>query len=100
MSWSPVPVQEPEPVTLGRGPTYKAVGPTFKNLVTEERHYSIKEIATLWNISEDLVRDTFAREKGVLKFERPATRMKRSYSLLRVPHSVLERVHRRITERR
>ena len=65
----------------------------------EEPCYTIKEIAEAWKISEDLARDTFADEPGVLKFERPATKIKRAYSLLRVPESVLVRVHRRLTAR-
>ena len=98
-SWSLVPLPEPEPAGVGRGQAYKYVGRKYTNLVVEEKHYSVSEISKLWNVSVDLVRDTFAGEKGVLKWDRPATRTKRAYSLLRVPESVLVRVHRRLTER-
>jgi hypothetical protein len=57
-----------------------------------EKHYSVSEVACLWGISTDLVRDIFRKEQGVLKFRRPGTRTKRSYSTIRVPHSVLVRV--------
>lgn len=90
---------EPKPARYGVGQTYKAVGRTYKNLVVEEKHYSVVEISKLWNVSVDLVRDTFADEKGVLKWQRPATKTKRAYTLLRVPESVLVRVHRSLTER-
>jgi hypothetical protein len=99
LSWSLEPVPEPKPAGVGRGQTYKYVGKTYKNLYTEEKCYSIPEISKLWNISVDLARDTFADEPGVLKWQRPATKTKRPYSLLRVPESILVRVHRRLTER-
>jgi hypothetical protein len=99
LSWSLEPVPKPEPGSVGRGPTFKYVGKKYTNLIVEEKHYSVPEIAKLWNVSVDLVRDTFADEKGVLKWQRPATKTKRAYSLLRVPESVLVRVHRQLTER-
>jgi hypothetical protein len=63
-----------------------------------ERHYTATEIAQQWGISVDLARDTFRGEPGVLRFSRPGTRTKRAYTLLRVPESVLIRVHSRLTE--
>ena len=99
LSWSLVPVPEPKPASVGLGQTYKYVGKTYTNLVVEEKHYSVSEIAKLWSVSVDLVRDTFADELGVLRWQRPATKTKRAYSLLRVPESVLVRVHRSLTER-
>jgi transcriptional regulator GlxA family with amidase domain len=55
-----------------------------------ERHYSVTEIATLWSLSRDSVRRIFRREPGVLAFGD-------RYVTLRVPESVLERVHRRLS---
>jgi hypothetical protein len=56
----------------------------------DERHYSVSEVATLWSLSRDSVRRIFRREPGVLVIgER--------YVTLRIPESVLERVHRRLT---
>ena len=55
-----------------------------------ERHYSVSDVATLWSLSRDSVRRIFRREPGVLVIgER--------YVTLRIPESVLERVHRRLT---
>jgi hypothetical protein len=62
-----------------------------------ERHYTATEIAQQWGISVDLARDTFRGEPGVLRFNRPGTRTKRSYSTIRVPESVMIRVHRRLS---
>ena len=99
LSWSLAPVLEPEPASVGRGKTFKYGGKKYTNLVAEEKHYTVPEISKMWSVSVDLVRDTFADEPGVLKWHRPATKTKRAYSLLRVPESVLTRVHRRLTER-
>ena len=44
----------------------------------------------------ETIRLTFREEPGVLRLRQP-TRGKRSYVLLRIPHSVAERVHRRLS---
>ena len=56
---------------------------------SKERHYTVSEVAVMWNCSRDLVRDIFRDEPTVLKFDRPATRTKRGYSTLRIPESAL-----------
>ena len=63
-----------------------------------ERHYTVREVAELWGISQDLVRDVFRQEPGVLRIERPETRKKRGYATIRIPQSVMERVHLRLTK--
>ena len=64
-----------------------------------ERHYSPAEIAELWNLSADCVRKIFEREPGVFVIGNPfARRTKRSYTTLRIPQSVLERVHKRMSK--
>lgn len=61
-----------------------------------ERHYSIQEIAELWNISEDTARRMFENEPGVVQVGQARMNGKRrAYRTFRVPESVLERVHRR-----
>ena len=60
----------------------------------EERHYKVAEIAALWNLSPDAVRDLFRHEDGVLAIGTTRARGKRQYLTLRIPASVLERVHR------
>ena len=62
-----------------------------------ERHYSAKEIAELWGLCENSVRELFKREPGVVLIQRPKSRWKRAYTTLRIPKSVLERVHRRMS---
>jgi hypothetical protein len=60
------------------------------------RHYSPAEIAELWGLSVDSVRNIFEREPGVLVIGNPSPpRGKRSYTTLRIPEHVAERVYRR-----
>lgn len=61
-------------------------------------HYSVAQVAKLWNISPDLVRKIFEKEPGVLAIGRDrSTRGSRRYLTLRIPESVLSRVHRRLS---
>ena len=63
-----------------------------------EHHYSVADIAALWNLSPDAVRSVFEKEPGVMVLGGDAsTRKKRRYRTLRVPESVVQRVHRRLT---
>ncbi len=55
-----------------------------------ERHFSVTDVAKLWSLSRDSVRRIFRQEPGVMVIgER--------YVTLRIPESVLERVHRRLS---
>jgi hypothetical protein len=65
--------------------------------VFEERHYTVAEVAALWNLSVDAVRKLFRNEPGVLVLGRNKRRGTRGYMTLRIPQSVLERVYRQIT---
>jgi hypothetical protein len=62
-----------------------------------ERHYAVGEIAALWNLSADAVRKLFQDEPGVLILGGQGPTHKRRYTTLRIPESVLQRVHRRMT---
>jgi len=64
-----------------------------------ERHYAVAEIAEIWNLSADKVRDLFENEPGVLVIGERSPRHKRRYVTLRIPQSVLERVHRRLSSK-
>ena len=61
-----------------------------------ERHYSVAQIVELWGLSEKTVRKIFANEPDVITWGHEEQRFKRAYRTLRVPESVLARVHRRI----
>lgn len=57
-----------------------------------QHHYTVEQVAEMWNISRDTIRRLFLGEEGVLKIVRPGSRYKRSYITLRIPESVLNRV--------
>ncbi|WP_148215053.1 MULTISPECIES: hypothetical protein [Acidobacterium] len=63
--------------------------------VALERHFTVPEVARQWGMSEKSVRQFFVNEPGVLKWGSPETRKKRGYCNLRIPESVLIRVHQR-----
>jgi hypothetical protein len=63
-----------------------------------ERHYAVAEIAAMWNLSTDKVRHLFEEEPGVLVIGRRNPR-KRRYVTLRIPESVAERVHSRLSSK-
>ncbi|MGH9711883.1 MAG: hypothetical protein ACRD5M_01110 [Candidatus Acidiferrales bacterium] len=64
-----------------------------------ERHYAVTEIAEMWNLSPDKVRELFEDEPGVLVIGERSPRHKRRYVTLRVPQKVLERVHHRLSSK-
>jgi hypothetical protein len=64
--------------------------------LANEKHYSVIEIAKLWALSEKTVRRIFEREPGVIRWSREETLHKRGYHTLRVPETVLHRVHRKL----
>ena len=62
-----------------------------------EKHYAVAEVAKMWNISRDLTRSMFEKEPGVLVLEGDGSRQHgRRYRTLRIPESVVARVHRRL----
>jgi hypothetical protein len=62
-----------------------------------EKHYSVPEIAEMWGLSRAAVRRIFQNEPGVLTLGEPRPKFgrRRGKVTLRIPQSVLERVHRR-----
>jgi hypothetical protein len=81
------------------GVAYQYIGPTFTNSFAEEKHWTPIEVAKQWGVSPDLIRSLFRNEPGVLMFDRPGARAKRSYATLRIPDSVLTRVHTRLSSK-
>jgi hypothetical protein len=63
-----------------------------------ERHFTIDQIAETWSLSRDTVTRIFEDEPGVLVVQAPrGKRGRRGYRTFRVPGSVVERVHRRMS---
>jgi len=83
---------EATPADNAQAPNISVLLPPF------ERHFTVAEIAGMWNLSGDAVRRLFKKEPGVvvLRGTRPRAR-KRPYTTLRIPESILARVYSRIT---
>jgi hypothetical protein len=61
-----------------------------------ERHYAPAEVAELWQFNVETIRRMFEDEPGVVVLQAPVRKGRRPYKTIRIPHSVLERVHRRL----
>jgi hypothetical protein len=79
--------QSETPQNDGTGPVSPAL----------ERHYSVNEIAELWGLSPDATRRIFRNEPGVVEIRNNRGTRTRRYGTLRIPESVVERVHRNLT---
>ncbi len=64
--------------------------------VAADRHYTPAEVAALWSLDVETIRRLFQDEPGVVVLQSPAKRGRRPYKTIRIPQSVLERVHRRL----
>lgn len=69
--------------------------PHMAEPVHTARHYSPAELGQLWGLSANTIRRLFEHEPGVLQISNPR-RGHRSYSTLRIPEPVAERVHRKL----
>jgi hypothetical protein len=76
-----------------------AVPSQIETSVHIERHYAVAEIAEMWNLSPDKVRELFENEPGVLVIGERNPHRKRRYVTLRIPQTVLERVHSRLSSK-
>jgi AraC-like DNA-binding protein len=61
-----------------------------------ERHYSVDEVAKIWGLSRRTIQRIFGDEPGVVCWGNSESRFKRGYITLRIPESVVQRVHRRL----
>jgi hypothetical protein len=81
---------------VGRSGSCGDAANTPPDLSAFEKHFSVEEIAKLWNVSVDTVRRIFEHEPGVLVVgDHQKRTKKRRYRTLRIPESVVERVHRK-----
>jgi hypothetical protein len=69
----------------------RPVGPAF------ERHYSVNEIAEMWNLAYNTIKAIFKNEPGVFAIGSEETSYGRPRITLRIPESVLLRVHKKRT---
>lgn len=64
----------------------------------EEKHYSVNELAALWNLSKQTIRRLFEDEPDIVRIGDNDVRHKRAYVTLRIPESVARRVHQRLSK--
>jgi len=60
-----------------------------------ERHFSVSDLAAIWNLGPDLIRRLFQDEPGVIVISTPRRRT-RVYRVLRIPESVANAVYQRL----
>lgn len=60
-----------------------------------EKHYTVRELAVRWHLSQKFLRAIFLKEPGVIIIYNPKPN-KRIFRSLRIPESVAERVYRRL----
>ncbi len=65
-------------------------------MLPDEPHFTIADIATVLNVSENTARRLFIDEPGIIKIGHGGTRYKRRHFVLRIPQSVYERVKLRL----
>jgi hypothetical protein len=58
--------------------------------------YTVKELAFLWNVSDETIRRLFEREPGTLIFKIQSTG-RRTYRNIRIPGKVALRIQNRMT---
>ncbi len=73
-------------------------GPELKPQdMSGERHYTVFEIAEIWELSYATIRRLFENEPGVLIIGSDETRWSRRRQTLRIPESVMIRVHHKLS---
>jgi hypothetical protein len=90
LSWTP---NRSHPIELN--PKVSAIDKSTARF--EEPHYTPQELAETWGVSAETIRVLFRNEPGVLKIGPDGTRFRRGYKSLRIPQSVAERVHTRLS---
>jgi hypothetical protein len=58
----------------------------------------VNELAVLWNLSKQTIRRLFQDEPDVVRIGDTDVSRKRAYVTLRIPESVVRRVHQRLTK--
>jgi hypothetical protein len=85
LNWKPEPELE-KPLTLDD---------LEQSPIMVEKHYAPAELAEIWGVDPETIRNIFRDEPGVLKLGNNGG--KRAYITLRIPESVAERVHNRLS---
>jgi len=71
-------------------------GHSTEGSASAERHYAPSDVAELWKFDVETIRRIFQAEPGVVVLQSLAKQGRRPYKTIRIPQSVLERVHKRL----
>jgi hypothetical protein len=72
---------------------------TIAHKISEEKHYTPSELASMWHFSPATIRKIVRNEAGVLKLQGMGSSYgKRSYTTFSIPESVAFRIHERLTQ--
>ena len=63
--------------------------------ICTEKHYSVAELANIWKLSQNTT-PKFEDEPGMIEWGASETRFRRGYITLRIPETVVLRVHRQL----
>jgi hypothetical protein len=67
-TWSPGPKPVTQPtISVGRGHSFSYKGKTYKNLIVDERHYAPADLAKVWGVDVETIRNLFREEPGVVR---------------------------------
>jgi hypothetical protein len=70
------------------------------NQLAIEKHYSPDWIAERWDLGIDKTRELFKDEPGVIHIGHGESRFRRGYFSMKIPESVIHRVHARLQNNR
>jgi len=65
-----------------------------------EKHFSINELVDLWGLSPGVIRGLFCDRADVIRVGHGERMHKRAYFTLRIPESVVQRVHSELREKK
>ena len=72
-------------------------------MLAHEKHYTPTELSALWNLAPSKVRELFENEPGVMRIgegsRKEGRSIKRGYFSMRIPESVMVRVHTRLSSK-
>lgn len=72
--------------------------PSTSNAAALERHYTVAEVAKMWRVSTGTVYTVFAEVEGVLRYNGKRGSASKRKVLMRIPESVVLRVHAALTQ--
>jgi hypothetical protein len=67
--------------------------PGQPNPLAFERHYTAQEIAEIWHVHANTIRRIFRGQPGVIEIGSDETRYGRRYKIMRIPESVVLKLH-------